>query len=856
MVTKTQARRKQDIKSKLMAAIAMLLVSSIMMVSSTYAWFTLSTAPEVTGISTAVGANGNLEMALLPKTGILNDITSGAGDSTKEIVARNVTWGNLVDLSDDTYGLDNITLFPSQLDLTTGGAVNVGGSILSTPSYGADGRIDKLVSNSVTGYYENDAFTPNDDYGVRAVGTASGMTDRQLDYRNARAAGNNARAQAANEASKSLNNNGSSLANIAIKYGMDGADAKFDQTHVASLRAIINDLQTKVLPQIEKAYMQYILAYAASAATSTPNDENDNDDLVWTAVKAIVSAENATLASVISTIESGSITIGEETITFEVTLPETLTNAVNGYASMLSAVNTASTSLDELEDDGDDAKFTWGQIRTPMEPLANPDAMKINGFLAKDVKNNLGDLVSSVTSQGGLKVTMETDHTGDTVESAGIYADIADHCGDYTASVTIDRVEYNGIVLNNMSARMETASGLDMSYLNQVGTVVETAKAPASASNVAMPITDMYGYIIDLAFRTNAADSKLLLSKKGVDRIYGDNTNEETMGSGSTMTFAATTTDFTNDQVKGLMGAIRLVFFNPINGNIHCYGKLDTANATLGADGWTAEISLYTINTTGEDSYTQVAVGTQLNPNTDYYTRDNGTDVYTPTTILANDTRELYSRIEGTDGDPTSYAKIDSASIANKEGETAYLKSVRYTYTKVNSIEGITNVTTLWTKDAVVKTEIPAVDNAVMSLTQNTATELSVLVYLDGNVVTNANVAATAATSMTGKMNLQFASSANLVPMEYADLHIAGETVEVTVPSGVTGKTTAVKGRDYTFTYNGADTVSITVGGQAIATPTPSNGSYTIPAESVTGDIVITLTSAATGDEGDQTTGE
>ena len=71
MITKSQAKRKQDIKTKLMAAIAMLLVSSIMMVSSTYAWFTLSTAPEVTGIQTAVGANGNLEMALLPKMVLL-----------------------------------------------------------------------------------------------------------------------------------------------------------------------------------------------------------------------------------------------------------------------------------------------------------------------------------------------------------------------------------------------------------------------------------------------------------------------------------------------------------------------------------------------------------------------------------------------------------------------------------------------------------------------------------------------------------------------------------------------------------------------------------------------------------------
>ena len=80
-------------------------------------------------------------------------------------------------------------------------------------------------------------------------------------------------------------------------------------------------------------------------------------------------------------------------------------------------------------------------------------------------------------------------------------------------------------------------------------------------------------------------------------------------------------------------------------------------------------------------------------------------------------------------------------------------------------------------------------DNAIMSLTQNTAHALSVLVYLDGNEVTNADVAATGSTSMTGKMNLQFSSSATLVPMEYSGLYIPGNggTTETTTPATTEG---------------------------------------------------------------------
>ena len=335
-MNKKQPKRRRDIKSKLLAAVCMLLVSTIMMISSTYAWFTLSTAPEVKGIQTAVGANGNLEMALLPKDGLLSSITSAVGDSTKAIEAKNVTWGNLVDVSDDTvYGLDKITLFPSALNAATtdanGNPTSLAAAMLATPTYGADGRPSELVFNTVAGYYDSVAgnFAPNAFYGVRAVGTASGMTDRQLDYRNARSAANTAKAQAANQASQSLNANGSALANIAIKYGMNTTGATFGKADVESLRSIINDLKGTdgVLDRIETAYMQYILAYAASAASGT-------EDTAWNAVKGLVETDGATLESVLAGLSTAGVT-----------LPAELTTAIGKYQTAVTAVNEADMKL-------------------------------------------------------------------------------------------------------------------------------------------------------------------------------------------------------------------------------------------------------------------------------------------------------------------------------------------------------------------------------------------------------------------------------------------------------------------------------------------------------------------------------
>lgn len=649
-MNKKQPKRR-DIKTKLIAAISMLLVSSVMMVSTTYAWFTLSTAPEVRGIETAVGANGNLEMALLPLDGNLNSITTAAGDSIKAFEEKNITWGNLVDVSDRTvYGLDQITLYPSALnasDSDTDGIVDkLEDSMLFTPSYGADGRVKGLEKNTVTGTYNSAGtnFLPNDQYGVRAVGTASGMTPRQLSYRNSQSAANTAKAQAANQAAKSLNVNGSALANIAIEYGVDSANASFGQADVTSLRAIITDLKGTdgVLSRMETAYLQYILAYAASAATGT-------DDTVWSAVSGEVTRDGATLESVMNMVTDNGAT-----------LPTQLTTAINAYKETVEAVDEADTKLQVLEAElatDPTATFNWTEISSAMRPLANPDEMTINGIKANEVKDKLGELISSVTSQNGLKVIMGS--------GAGVYADIADQCGDYTASITIEEVNYNGLTLNNMTARMETKTTVSPVYLEAIADAVEAAGAPSGTGSTDQPITDMYGYIIDLAFRTNATDSKLLLRADAADRIYDGNTNEETMGAGSSMTFKATATDLKDDQLQGLMRAIRIVFFDPINNNaIIAYAKLDVDHAELGADGWTAKLYL-----------------------------------------------------------------CDAAGAATGSYE-------------------------------------------IMPLTQNTATALSVLVYLDGENIGNDDVAATASTSMTGMMNLQFASSANLVPMDYAALNI------------------------------------------------------------------------------------
>ncbi len=757
MITKSQAKRKQDIKTKLMAAIAMLLVSSIMMVSSTYAWFTLSTAPEVTGINTAVGANGNLEMALLPYGNEADSITTNVNDGNKELVERNKTWGNLVDLAPegavDYYGLNDITLYPSALnaDIMDEGNFNPThistGSFLDVPTYGADGRISELIGTQ-TGVFNtegsNPAFYPNaaEQNGVRAIGSASGLTPRQLAYRNAVAAGNTAASQAKTFASRSLSANGSALADIAIAHALD-LNAKFDAADVTALRAMIDSLdgvdaaegveaKDGVIDYLERAYMQYILAEAASLG---------KEDAVYSAVAGKVNAEGATLAGVMAEFEGQGVT-----------LPDAFNNAVTQFNGIVSAVGTAEEALEAAEAKiaSGTTELAWADISGAVTPLISSEAMTVNGLTMDQVKADINKLVQSVLSQGGITLVLGS--------GAGVYADIADQCGNYDASIVIDKINYpvgSDSGVEDVPATMKT-NGRNPSYLSAIGVAV-SGKAPTTGANDNMPISDIYGYIIDLAFRTNASSSNLLLQQEGVDRIYGDNTNEETKGNGSSMIFKATTADFNDTQVKGLMDAIRIVFFNPDDNSVVATAKLDTAAAELTGDGWKAYLYLYENGASGE---------------------------------------------------------------------------------------------------------VRSSDNAIMALNQNEAHALSVLVYLDGNEVENKDVAATGSTSMTGSLNLQFASSAELVPMEYADLHITGNqadnddteatttnitNVSVTGETGVTA-TAVLKGENIEITLTGyTDGQTVTVDTGAGAAPaTVTEGKITVAApegfDAATSTVTVNVT--------------
>ncbi len=157
------------VRERIIASLLIFAFSIVMMTMSAFAWVTLSVSPEVSGVTTTIAANGNLEIALADDDGAAPGATM-IGDSNLTLAARNVTWGNFINLTDPSYGLDQIVLRPAMLN-TSALATNP----FYAAKYSADGRIES--THAMFEYTKYDAtvnnFTKSDEKGVKAVSSGS-----------------------------------------------------------------------------------------------------------------------------------------------------------------------------------------------------------------------------------------------------------------------------------------------------------------------------------------------------------------------------------------------------------------------------------------------------------------------------------------------------------------------------------------------------------------------------------------------------------------------------------------------------------------------------------------------------------
>ena len=773
-MTKTENKREEKkrkvimpagIRNKLVAAISMLMVASIMMVSSTYAWFTLSTAPEVKGITTNVGANGNLEMMLLNKNsftssaedlGVVSDINNSM--AVTKVTDANKTWGNLVDLADQSYGLQSIVINPARLNIqkgADGSSYTMNSTLLKAPTYTSDGRVLDVDKDTLTSGYSADKTwqwneAADNAYGVRVIGTTSGVTERLIAYRAAISARAAAIESAKNNARQSLLVNGQALANIVVKAALE-ENPTFKKADLETLQKLVAQLKT-ANDAAGEAIVQTVLAYNLS-------DQNTVENFTDADVAKLKEAFNgATAGNLPSTFTRAA----DASKTGTIAKPNETDTAVAKWSGNNADIASAEQKLKDLIGQGKDS-YTYTDITTVVNMLINKEKATVGG-VKNPSKDKAQEIINNMTANNMvLVVEMES--------GSGIYADIAELVGDYTAAGLKVHVKYNALemdVTTNMSTKVVTeATSTTLPMIPKL----DVGAAPAATLDpTARPLlTDHFGYALDFGFRTNAAASDLLLQTEGIQRVYnGQNdsaTAAKTQGGGSYMQFTTSNTiNFSVDELRALMSALRVVFVEPnINtDNTVTYNVLGVAAADITA---TTDDNGATYTYTGG---TLLKDGAALAENADT-TGANGVKVGL----------NLYNYTVNNDG---------TISLGLKKGQT-------------KGENGVTG----------------DVDNTLTALTQNVGKKVTAIVYLDGDIVDNTMVA-NAQNSMTGMLNLQFASSATLKPMDNTGMRNGGadaNTVNVTYTKEkgagesytkeINGTTYTIKVNDGYTIYKGSD---------------------------------------------------
>ena len=739
-MTKTEKNREEKkrkvvmpagIRNKMVAAVSMLLVASIMMVSSTYAWFTLSTAPEVTGITTNVGANGNLEMMLLNKDSFNSTeenlgVESGVNDSmaAQKVTLANLKWGNLVDLADQSYGLQSIVMNPARLNIqgdTTNG-YKLDSALLKAPSYTSDGRVLDVDKNTQTSGYSTDGTWKWDEnvdnaYGVRVIGTTSGVTERLTAYRAAISARAAAIESAKNNARQSLLVNGQALANIVVKAALE-ENPSFAKADLETLQTLVAQLKT-ANDAAGEAIVQTVLAYNLSNQNAV---ENFTDADVAKLKEAFNGATAGTLP--------GTFTRAADTSkTGDIAQPDGTSTAVTKWSDNNANIASAGQKLQTLLGENNDS-YTYTEITGVVNMLINKEHATVGG-VKNPSRDDAQDIINYMTANNMvLAVEMES--------GSGIYADIAELVGDYTAAGLKVHVKYNALemdVTTNMSTKVVTNDTLPMIPKLNVG----NAPAATLDDSVKPLLTDHYGYALDFGFRTNAAASELQLQTADIQRVYsGEGASEATatQGGGSYMEFRTSNpTNFSVDELRALMSALRVVFVEPVQ----------TENAGV----------TYNVLGVAAADITRNAV-------------DNGaTYTYEGGTFMKDD------------------AEVTDSAGANGLKAKLYLNTYK--------VEG--GVLTLTGKKTTGEAADAPADNTLTALTQNVAKKVTAIVYLDGDIVDNTMVA-NAASSMTGSLNLQFSSSATLKPMENTGMRGGGSTA---ADANVTYTVFKSAGEEYTL---------------------------------------------------------
>lgn len=631
---------------KLMGAIAMLLVASIMMSATSYAWFVLSTAPEVTDLTTTAGANGALEIALQSNkadgTGRA-DILSGVGQSIagKDAQTANTYWGNVVDLSKG-YGLEHITLYPARLNLN-GSEVNgekvysvATNSMLSVPRFGTDGRLVAL-DNSKRANFSTDGnkfVSGGSNWGVNVwgavsedLGTASQKTltySRNGVLQEAREKVANYRASLRETMTQTIEKNSLGIVGLMVTFVPTLPDVE-ETVYYAAVQNYINVMDSVVTDATDA------LRWALMANAAADNEKYDSAN----------PEDMKALGSLYAAVVTMPLT-GDNSI-YSVATANGYTEIADAAQSMAVAVSRVAKAQGLIEKkDITGAGFqliVMNQTFMYGQHIKNKDAVvSFQDGYAYDLTTDVNRITADNTLGLATEDTIFT-VAGTNANETNLFSAIATVIGDYSGEMNVwltceereienefgdpvteeiyawvgeeptgegitssTKITYtieatNGSTYSDWTD-VDNIQNADGSYLTtqRIGTLGNVSKQIAginATGDILYVITrsdvSAYGYSVDLAFQSSQA-TNLMLQQKGIVRVSSDDSGTETVnaatqGGGSTVEFIIPG-DKTEEQITKLLQGIHVVFMNTGTGTIYKIAAIDSASVEFT---WTAD---------------------------------------------------------------------------------------------------------------------------------------------------------------------------------------------------------------------------------------------------------------------------
>lgn len=546
------AGRKDTMNLKKMRASGLLLlICLILLVSASYAWLTMSLAPEITGMDTNIGSNGSLEIALLSSDTYVDPagIRSRAGDSVvrEDRAVSNLSWGNMVDLSDESYGLSEIYMKPARLNLSpdSEGGYFVKSNMLMIPHYGADGRILQFNIDGESGGYQNGGFQYNTDqqyYGVRGIGTISNLHAQQVALTGARTAIKAHTTAAYRMVAIAWASYGEALTGILSDRYAQGSDqvSGEDLEKTAAMAERISD----AYGYVDSALRQSLVGYAASAV-----------------------GDEETFKSIRSTVENRSIPLSQLLQGVSLEIPEQ-------FRSWAEETDRVAAHLDAL---ARNARQLAQQTQTIPWPDAEPliaSLIDVNGSYAQEDLLSSGEAYPHFTN-GDTSLILSA--------NAGALGTIANFIGNYTVYYTISisgSPKPGNVEVQTASASAPCLAALAYDLDN---------RQPAYTVGARVTLRDICGYAVDTAFRCNVTSDLLLQTEESL-RVAENTEFPVTQGGGSYMRFRVENLQI--DRTLFMMDGIRVGFLDS-QGTLMAIAKLNTSNYQQTGDTITAPLYLY-----------------------------------------------------------------------------------------------------------------------------------------------------------------------------------------------------------------------------------------------------------------------